>query len=283
MERAEVFDAVAAAFVKAGGAVLAGRPATDDELERVHTDAHVRLISSTAGRAVMLDPDTFTSPESAEIARLAAGTAVEAAHLAFERGEAALVLVRPPGHHAERDSAMGFCLYNNVAVAAAAVRAAGAARVAIVDFDVHHGNGTQAIFYEDPAVFYASSHQSPFYPGTGASAETGAGPGLGTTLNVPLAAGTRNEGFLQAYRESLLPAVEAFRPDMLLVSAGFDAHERDPIAGMKMTTEGFEDLMTLIRGTADRVCGGRSMWIVEGGYHLGALRGCLDAAIRVLT
>jgi acetoin utilization deacetylase AcuC-like enzyme len=283
MERAEVFDAVAAAFVKAGGAVLPGRPATDEELERVHTDAHVRLIGSTAGRAVMLDADTFTSPESADIARLAAGTAVEAAQLAFERREATLVLARPPGHHAARDTPMGFCLYNNIAVAAAALLAAAAARVAIVDFDVHHGNGTQAIFYEDPAVFYASSHQFPFYPGTGASTETGAGAGLGTTLNVPLPAGTRNEGFLQAYQEKLLPAVEAFRPDLLLVSAGFDAHERDPIAGMKMTSEGFEDLVRLIRGTADRVCHGRSMWIVEGGYHLGALRECLDAAVRVLT
>jgi acetoin utilization deacetylase AcuC-like enzyme len=283
MERADVFDAVATAFAKTGGAVHPGRLATDEELERVHTRAHVQLIGGTAGRAVMLDADTFTSPESAEIARLAAGTAVDAARLALERSEPALALVRPPGHHALRDSPMGFCLYNNVAVAAAALRAHGADRVAIVDFDVHHGNGTQAIFYADPTVFYASSHQYPFYPGTGAVDEKGSGAGLGFTLNVPLAAGTKDEVFLAAYSSGILPAVEAFRPDVLLVSAGFDAHERDPIAGMKMTSSGFEQLMRAIRRTADRVCAGRSLWITEGGYHLGALRECLDAAVRVLT
>jgi acetoin utilization deacetylase AcuC-like enzyme len=163
------------------------------------------------------------------------------------------------------------------------LRAQGAARVAIVDFDVHHGNGTQAIFYADPSVLYASSHQSPFYPGTGGVDETGTGAGIGTTLNVPLGAGTRDQAFLDAYTGTILPAVAAFRPEVLLVSAGFDAHERDPIAQMKMTSAGFEQLMRAIRRTAEQVSASRSLWITEGGYHLGALRECLDAAVRVLT
>ena len=278
-----MFDAVAAAYVKHGNVLHSARAATDEELARVHTRGHIALIDGTAGRAAMLDGDTFASPESAEIARLAAGAAVDAARLAFNRGEPALVLARPPGHHALANTPMGFCLYNSIAVAAAALRADGRSRVAIVDFDVHHGNGTQAMFYADPNVFYASTHQYPFYPGTGAAEERGSGAGLGFTLNVPLAAGGRDDVFFRAYEEGILPAIEAFKPEALLVSAGFDAHERDPLGGMKMTSKGFERLMSLVHDTAGRTAAGREMWIVEGGYHLGALRECLDAAVDVLT
>jgi acetoin utilization deacetylase AcuC-like enzyme len=280
LERAEVFTEVARAFAARGGAVIQPRAATREELARVHTVEYLDAVAATAGRAVMLDPDTFTSPDSNEVAALAAGAAIEAARHAWRTGGAAMAMVRPPGHHAEPDRAMGFCLYNNVAVAAASLRAAGAGRVAIVDFDVHHGNGTQSAFYADPTVYYASSHQFPYYPGTGAAGEVGDGPGRGFTLNVPMAAGARDADFSTAYDETILPAVEAFRPDVLLVSAGYDAHELDPLAGMRMTTDGFARLVLRLKEVAAAVCGGRIAFVTEGGYHLAALRECLEATIE---
>jgi acetoin utilization deacetylase AcuC-like enzyme len=275
-----VFTSVARAFKARGGTVKEPRPATREELARVHTPGYLDAVAATAGRAVMLDPDTFTSPASHDVACLAAGAAVEAAKHAWRTREAAMALVRPPGHHAEPDRAMGFCLYNSIAVAAASLRAAGAARVAVIDFDVHHGNGTQAAFYTDPTVCFASSHQFPYYPGTGAADETGAGQGRGFTVNVPLAAGARDADFLAAYERTILPAVEAFRPEVVLVSAGYDAHELDPLGGLRVTTAGFARLVALLKEAATSICDGRIAFITEGGYHLGALRDCLDATVE---
>ena len=280
IERADVFTAVAREFGRGGGAVVEPRAATREELLRVHAADYLAMVAETAGRAVMLDPDTFTSPKSVEVAALAAGAAIEAAFHARRTGEAAIALVRPPGHHAEPDKAMGFCLYNNIAVAAAALRAAGAARVAIVDFDVHHGNGTQAAFFADPTVLYASSHQYPYYPGTGAADEIGFGAGRGATLNVPMAAGARDADVLSVYEQTIVPAVVDFRPEVLLVSAGYDAHELDPLAGMRMTTDGFARLVGLLKDAAASCCAGRVAFITEGGYHLDALRACLERTIE---
>ena len=281
-ERAEVFDAVAESFARAGGVIYPPRAATRDELTRVHGGAYLDRIAATAGRAAMLDPDTFTSPESHEVALLAAGAAIEAARHAAETDEPTLALVRPPGHHAEAERAMGFCLYNNIAVAAAALRATGVARVAIVDIDVHHGNGTQAAFYRDPTVLYISSHQYPYYPGTGAATETGEGAGEGFTINIPMPAGSGDTEFEAAYGTVVIPALERFRPDALLVSAGFDAHELDPLGGLRLTTSGYTGILARLHDVASRVCARRLALVTEGGYHLGALRECLESAVRVL-
>jgi acetoin utilization deacetylase AcuC-like enzyme len=280
MERAQVFDAVAARWKERGGRTAAPRPVTRDELLRVHDGDYLDSMAATAGRAAMLDEDTFTSPASVEIASLAAGATVQAAEHALDHGEVAFALVRPPGHHAERDRAMGFCLYNNIAVAAAAGLARGLERVAIVDIDVHHGNGTQWMFYDSPRVLYVSSHQYPFYPGTGAPEEVGARDGVGFTLNVPLAAGATDADYDQAYRTIIVPAVERFAPQLLLVSAGFDAHERDPLASMRVTTAGYAGIVAQLKGAADRQC--PMAVVTEGGYDLTALAECLEASFAVL-
>ncbi len=276
MERAQVFDAVAARWIAAGILSTAPRPALRDELLRVHSADYLDTIALSSGRAVMLDPDTFTSPESVEIAALAAGATVQAAEHAIMNRDAAFALVRPPGHHAERDRAMGFCLYNNVAVAAAHAIASGLQRVAIVDIDVHHGNGTQWMFYDDPKVLYVSTHQHPFYPGTGAANEVGTGAGVGFTFNVPLEMGATDADYALVYRTAVLPVIEEFAPELVLVSAGFDAHERDPLASMRVTTEGYASVVKQLVKAAKN---GSIAFVTEGGYDLGALADCLNVSI----
>lgn len=280
-ERAQVFDAVAAAWRDGGGRVVEPRPATRAELSRVHEERYVDLIGGTTGRPAMLDPDTFTSPESYEIALLAAGAAVQAADYALDTHDPAIALVRPPGHHAERGQAMGFCLFNNVAVAAAAARARGVSRVAIVDFDVHHGNGTQWAFYDDPTVLYVSTHQYPFYPGTGAADEVGTREGEGFTFNVPLEGGATDADYSQVYL-AIASVLEQFAPDLLLLSAGYDAHRDDPLASMRMTSAGFHAIVAILAGAARRI-GCPLAAVTEGGYDLEALRESLDATIAVLS
>ncbi len=281
IERAEVMQAVTARWAAGGGPVLAPRTATDEDLHRVHDQEYVAGLVKLRGRASMLDEDTFTSPESEEVARLAAGAALTAVDHVVDSppGARALVLLRPPGHHAERNRAMGFCLYNNIAVAAAWARARGLERAAIVDYDVHHGNGTQAMFYDDPTVLFVSSHQFPFYPGTGAVGEIGSGAGRGFTVNVPLPAGATDADYDLVFRDLVAPVVRAFAPQILLVSAGFDAHEQDPLASMRVTTEGYARLTERLLAVADEVCAGRAVFVAEGGYDTKALAACLEAVI----
>ncbi len=283
-ERAEVMDAVADRWRTRGAEIVAPRAATTEQLSRVHDREYLRRISETAERPMALDQDTYTSPESHEIARLAAGAAVDAVERVMGGSHcAAMALVRPPGHHAERDRAMGFCLFNNVAVAAAHARALGAAKVAIVDYDVHHGNGTQHMFEADPHVLYVSTHQSPYYPGTGAADEVGRGPGLGFTVNVPIEVGAVDEDYQTVFAALVLPVLRQFEPDVLLVSAGFDAHERDPLGGMRLTTPSFAAMTMDLRAVAEECCRGRMVLVVEGGYDLQALAGSLDAVIETLS
>jgi acetoin utilization deacetylase AcuC-like enzyme len=285
VERFAVMQAVAAEFRRQGVAVEAPRVAREAELARIHGIEHVSLIKETAGRAVALDPDTFTSPRTWDAACMAAGAAVSAVEHVLDSGKGAraCALVRPPGHHAERGRAMGFCFFNNIAIAAAHARALGLSRVAIVDIDVHHGNGTQWSFYDDPNVLFVSSHQYPYYPGTGAASDIGTGAGAGFTLNLPLSAGATDNDYEAVYARLALPVVSQFRPELILVSAGFDAHMDDPLAGMRLTTRYFGRLMQGIAEVADRCCDGKVVAVTEGGYDLGALAGSLRASIGALV
>jgi acetoin utilization deacetylase AcuC-like enzyme len=283
VERAEVMSVVAAEWRERGGELVEPRPATRAHLERVHDPAYLDRIESTAGHAVALDADTYTSPESHEIALLGAGAAVDAIdRLVDDESSRVVALVRPPGHHAERDRAMGFCLYNNAAVAAAHARARGMERVAIVDYDVHHGNGTQHIFEDDPHVLYVSLHQFPFYPGTGSADEIGIGAGAGRTVNVPLESGAVDEDYNRVFGEVVMPVLRQFRPTLLVISAGLDAHERDPLASMRLSTQAFAAMTAELRLIADESCGGRLALLTEGGYDLRALAESLRVVIDAL-
>lgn len=284
-ERAETMDVVVRRWRDAGGAVHEPREATDEDLLRVHSADHVSAITAVRGRAAMLDADTFTSPESESVARLAAGAVFDGIDEVMKTpaGARAMALVRPPGHHAERARAMGFCLYNSIACGAAYARSRGIARVAIVDHDVHHGNGSQSIFYEDPAVLFISTHQYPFYPGTGAAEETGRADGEGTTVNVPLEVGATDADYDLVFDRLVIPVLHGFRPDLLLVSAGFDAHERDPLAGMRMTTAGFARVTSRLLQAADELCGGRVVFVTEGGYDTSALHDCLGTVVDLAS
>jgi acetoin utilization deacetylase AcuC-like enzyme len=283
-ERAEVMDVVAAGWRERGGEVVAPREATREQLGRVHSADYLRRIAETNGVAVALDPDTYTSPETYEVALLSAGAAVDGVERVLGGlHKRAMVLSRPPGHHAERDRAMGFCFFNNVAVAAAHARTMGATRIAIVDYDVHHGNGTQHIFDHDPNTLYVSAHQYPYYPGTGAASEIGYGPALGRTVNVPLEVGATDDDYREVFERVIVPVLHQFEPDLLLISAGFDAHLRDPLAGMRVTTAGFVAMAAVLRTIAEEHCDGRLVAVVEGGYDLRALRESLEATVGVLA
>jgi acetoin utilization deacetylase AcuC-like enzyme len=260
---------------------IAARAATRAELERVHAPAYLDAAERTIRErgTGWLDPDTYFCPASWDTAVLAAGTAVAVAEAVADGAlDNGIALLRPPGHHATADRAMGFCLVNNVAVAAAALAARGA-RVAVCDFDVHHGNGTQDIFYEDGRVLFTSTHQHPFYPGTGRVDERGAGAGRGATLNVPLPSGAGDDALVAAWEDVILPAVSRFAPDVVLGSAGFDAHEADPLAGLRATESGFA---RIVHGLLRAAPAGRLALVLEGGYDLAALAASVAATMRVL-
>jgi acetoin utilization deacetylase AcuC-like enzyme len=267
-------------------AEIKARDATPPDLELVHSpDLIERVRSAARAGGAWLDPDTYVVSRSYEAALRAAGGLLAATDAVLD-GEVTSVfcLVRPPGHHATRDRAMGFCLFNNVAIAAAhALERRGLERVAIVDFDVHHGNGTQEAFYAEPRVLYASTHQYPFYPGSGNWRETGAGPGEGTTVNLPLPFGCGRVEYLQAYRDVVAPLVRRFQPQMLFVSAGFDAHFADPLAQMRLDTRGYYEIASLLKALADELCEGRIVYTLEGGYDHTALacsvRACIDSLL----
>lgn len=252
--------------------------ATREQLLLAHTSAHIDRIfaAGASDRCVSLDPDTAMAPDSLEAALRAAGAVVAAVDAVITgRFQRAFCAVRPPGHHATGDLAMGFCLFNNVAVGALhAVRRHGLARVAVIDFDVHHGNGSQAIFWNTPQVLFASSHQWPLYPGSGRTGETGASDNI---VNLPLPTGTGSADFRQGWRESLVPRIDAFQPELLLISAGFDAHHDDPLAGLALTTDDYGWITGELVDIANRHASGRMVSTLEGGYDLAALTASVRA------
>ncbi|MDH4153925.1 MAG: histone deacetylase [Nitrospira sp.] len=262
------------------------RRAEDEWITQVHSPNYVASLNRhapTDGR-VSLDPDTSMSPGSLQAAYLAAGGALAAVDaIMAHQVDHVFCAVRPPGHHAEAGRAMGFCLFNNVAIAARYVQKKyGLTRVLIVDWDVHHGNGTQHSFEEDPSVLFFSTHQYPHYPGTGRGTERGKGAGEGFTINVPLEAGEGDEEYHAIFLKALVPAADEFKPEFVIISAGFDAHKDDPLASMGLTEDGYRDLTHVVAGIAKRHGKGRILSSLEGGYNLTALAGSVDAHIKAL-
>jgi acetoin utilization deacetylase AcuC-like enzyme len=257
-------------------------PATEEDLLRVHTTGHLKMIQRAAqGSGTWLDPDTHVSSRSYEVALLSAGGALLATDL-WERGLVPFALIRPPGHHATPDRAMGFCLFNNVAVAAARLLERGCERVAILDWDVHHGNGTQAAFYAEPRVLFASAHEWPHYPGSGFFTECGEGTGEGFTVNVPLPAGSVDGDYVRVFAEVFSPIVRRYDPQALLVSAGQDIHRVDPLGDMRVDEAGFAQMALRCVCLAQECCEGRLAFVLEGGYDRTATSRSVEAVLRAV-
>jgi acetoin utilization deacetylase AcuC-like enzyme len=277
-----IMEAIAASQLLDDLRSVAPYPAPDAALLTVHTPEllwRVRQLSSYGGGQI--DGDTYVTVDSWDAALYAAGAAMGAVDSVLGGGRHnAFALVRPPGHHATPGRAMGFCLLNNIAVAARhAINHYGLGRVAIVDYDVHHGNGTQDIFYDDPQVLFISTHAAPFYPGTGPMSQVGA---AGTTLNIPLPFGAGDTGYARVFTDLVAPALRHFQPELLLVSAGFDSHWKDPLGPMVLSTAGYARLTANLLALADELCGGRIALVLEGGYSLEALGACVVASLRLL-
>jgi acetoin utilization deacetylase AcuC-like enzyme len=271
---------------------VASRDASMDELARAHAPGYIERLQQMRGHFAALDPDTYIAPASVGAATRAAGSAIALVETVLaapaQTGEGAVgrtgvALLRPPGHHATRDTGMGFCILNNIAIGALAALSRGLTRIAIVDFDVHHGNGTQDIFWNDPRVLFCSLHQWPFYPGTGAAEQVGGGEGTGYTVNVPLSDGATDAVYEAAFDELVLPILDEYAPELILVSAGYDAHERDPLAGMKLTRAGYEAMARRLAAAAAGSARGRLAFVLEGGYDLSALETCIAASLLAAT
>ncbi len=271
-------------------ALLAGRPeisfspASREAIERVHDARYIDLLERvTSSGGAWLDADTMIGPDSYDVARLAAGAGIAAVDAALDDVvQRSMVLGRPPGHHATSQRGMGFCLINSIAVAAAHALSRGVARVAIIDWDVHHGNGTQDIFYETDRVLFCSMHQSPLYPGTGDASEKGVGPGWGFTLNLPLPPGEGDTTYLRVFDEIIAPRVREYRPELVLVSAGFDAHNADPLGSMRVTETGFRKMTERTIELAEETASGRIVAFLEGGYDPHALAASVAEVVEAL-
>jgi len=264
---------------------ISARAATEEELLTVHTKPHIQNVeSSSKAGGSWLDGDTVTSPQSYLAALYAAGGLINALDAVMNNNvDSAFALVRPPGHHAMQRRAMGFCLFNNVAVAAKqALAKYDLNRVLIVDFDVHHGNGTQDSFYDDPNVMYFSTHLSPYYPGTGSIDQTGSGAGLGYTMNVPMPAWCGNEEYMRVFEEVLVPAAKRYQPEIIMVSAGYDTHWADQLAFMQVSVNGFAKMTNYLKDLAEELCGGKLLFTLEGGYNIEAQAHSIRATFDVL-
>ncbi|MDD4877528.1 MAG: histone deacetylase [Candidatus Nanoarchaeia archaeon] len=268
---------------------LKARKAAKEEIIKVHSNEFYDYLSKPAFEVIgaltrfndeLYSGDTYFTDRTFEAALFSAGSVLTAIDAVKEgRAKNAFALSRPPGHHAEKEEAKGFCFFNNIAIAARYAQGKGFSKVFILDFDVHHGNGTQHIFYEDNSVFYCSTHQWPLYPGTGKADETGEGKGRGFTLNIPLKAGTTSERYLELMKEKIIPAIDSFKPDILLISAGFDAHKDDPLGDLELDAECYGRMAEMLKASAEKYCNGRIIFSLEGGYNVKALA---DSALEVL-
>ena len=263
---------------------IEAKNASEEDICKVHSIAHYNKIKSLSEKKGYLDGDTPYSPKTTDAALKGAGAGFELVDRIINRElENGMVLVRPPGHHAERDHAMGFCIFNNIAITAKYIQKKGFKKIAIIDWDVHHGNGTENTFYDDDSVLFISTHQYPFYPGSGSESDTGTGKGRGYNINIPMQRGSGISEFIKAFDNKIIPSLENFIPDFILISAGFDAHINDPLANLELTTKSYEIFTEKLMSIAKQYCENRIISFLEGGYDLKALSESVEAHISVLA